>query len=314
MESSTIESRPPELLSVNDLLCVLLVESDLDDARRIQDILAGSVNIKFSVELAMSADEAHVALAREIYDAVLVADEANGWTGLNMALSLDKDDPFRPPVIMLARDENPDADMAAQLAGISDYLVKGQLTPPFIERSIRYALKHKQSEQRLYRLAYHDPLTGLSNRTAFRSDLERRIRDASFVNGAFAVMLLDLDHFKNVNDDLGHPTGDLLLQAVAQRLHCVIDDADSVSRLGGDEFVICTSAHRSREQVEELCREVIETLAEKYALDDHRIRSGCSMGVAFYPDHGTGYTELLKNADRALYRAKDAGRGTYEIY
>ena len=298
----------------SDLLCVLLVEESIDDAKRVQGVLDQCENIEFTVDLVMTADDAHRALSNEMYDVVLLADQVEGWTGVEMVLTLDQDDPFMPPIIMLAREENREADLAAQQAGLADYLVKGQITPPLLERSIRYAIERKQTEQRLLRLAYYDALTNLPNRASFKADLVDRITNISFVNGSFALLLLDLDHFKDVNDTLGHPVGDLLLQAVSQRIKSCIDDDDFVARLGGDEFVVCTHARRDLRELEELSATIVRTLGDPYTLDEHEIRTATSIGIAVFPHDGRSYPELLKNADRALYRAKDAGRGTYVFF
>lgn len=314
MDSYSQKSQDSMALAPSDLLCVLLVEETVDDAKRIENILSQCENIDFTVDLVMTVDEAHQALSDEMYDVVLLADQIEGWTGVELVLTLDQDDPFMPPIIMLAREENRDADLAAQQAGLADYLVKGQLTSPLLERSIRYAIERKQTEQRLLRLAYYDALTNLPNRASFKADLINRISDISFVNGSFALLLLDLDHFKDVNDTLGHPVGDLLLQAVSQRVKSCIDDDDFVARLGGDEFVVCTHARRDRREIELLARNIVKTLGDPYNLDDHEINTATSIGVAVFPQDGRSYPELLKHADRALYRAKDAGRSTFVFF
>jgi diguanylate cyclase (GGDEF)-like protein len=314
MESYPKNSSESLAMAPCDLLCVLLIEENVDDAKRIQGVLSRCENIDFTVDLAMTADAARQSLSDEMYDIVLLADHVEGWTGVEMVLTLDQDDPFMPPIIMLAREENREADLAAQQAGLADYLVKSQITPPLLERSIRYAIERKHTEQRLLRLAYYDALTNLPNRASFKADLIERISDIAYMKGSFALLLLDLDHFKDVNDTLGHPVGDLLLQAVSQRIKSCIDDDDFVARLGGDEFVVCTSARRTRAEIEELARTIVKTLGDPYKLDDHEIATATSIGIAVFPEDGSSYPELLKNADRALYRAKDAGRGTFVCF
>jgi len=314
MESYSQQSSDSMAMAPCDLLCVLLVEENVNDAQRIQSVLSCCENIDFTVDLAETAEAAHEALSNEMYDVVLLADYVEGWTGVEMVLTLDQDDPFMPPIIMLAREENRDADLAAQQAGLADYLVKGQLTSPLLERSIRYAIERKQTEQRLLRLAYYDALTNLPNRASFKADLVERISDIAYLEGTFALLLLDLDHFKDVNDTLGHPVGDLLLQAVSQRVKSCIEDDDFVARLGGDEFVVCTSAKRSRDEIETLAQTIVKTLGDPYKLDDHDINTATSIGIAVFPSDGRSYPELLKNADKALYRAKDAGRGTFVCF
>jgi diguanylate cyclase (GGDEF)-like protein len=302
------------LSKTGDLLCVLLIECRLDDAGRVQALLKASENVDFTIDLVMNVDEAHRALVDEIYDVILVADEIEGWTGVELITAMSHADPFLPPVIMLAREDDREADLAAQEAGVADYLIKGQLTPPLLERSIRYALERKQSEQRLLRLAFYDTLTGLPNRASFKREIDDRIIGSCLTKEKFSLLLLDLDHFKKVNDTLGHPVGDLLLQAVSQRLTSTVDEGDFVARLGGDEFVICTHSYRIRSEVEQLAVTIVENIREPYLLENHPIRTATSIGIATYPRDGETYPELLKHADLALYRAKDRGRGTYIFY
>jgi len=300
--------------STMDLLCILIIENDTVDLARIEHVLEESANIKFNIDVASSADIAHMKLRDEIYDAVLVADEIDGWTGVELVKTLDQSDPFVPPMILLAKEESREADLAAQGAGFSDYLVKTQLTPPLLERAIRFGLERKQTEQNLVKLAYYDSLTGLPNRASFKTELTSRIADIKFVEGSFSLMLLDLDHFKDVNDTLGHPVGDLLLQAVSQRLSSSVEEGDFIARLGGDEFIVCTRPGRSRVETDAFADEIVTSLGAIYNLDGHEIRTATSIGIAIYPDDGRSYPELLKHADQALYRAKDAGRGTYIFF
>ncbi len=305
---------PLPLRDTSDLLCVLLVEPDIEDARRTQALLAAADHVEYTVDLVMTVDDAHKALTDSMYDVVLMADQVGTWTGLEMVLTVDQEDPFLPPFILLAREDDREADLAAQDAGLADYLVKPQITPPLLERSIRYALERKQTEQRLRQLAFYDSLTSLPNRATFRSELERRISDASFAKSSFGLILLDLDDFKDVNDQHGHPVGDHLLQAVSQRLKDCTDDRAFLARLGGDEFVVCTGLDFDAAAVQELADAVIATVAAPYTLDEHEILTTTSVGISLYPADGTSYTDLLKHADMALYRAKNAGRGTWARY
>ncbi len=301
-------------MPMTDLLCILLINNDQDTTDQISSLLDKSMNICFTIDIATSEDEAHQLLSDEIYDAILVTETIINWTSVGESLKLDHDDPFVPPVILIAEKESREADLAAQNAGFSDFLVKSQLTPPLLERSIRYSLERKQSEQRLTRLAFFDSLTGLPNRSSFKLELTRRIADSSIVEAGFAVMLLDLDHFKDVNDTLGHPIGDQLLQAVSQRLSSCIEQNDFIARLGGDEFIICTREGLSREDVDAYAGSIVESLGAPYKLDNHDVRTAASIGIALCSQDGRSYPDLLRFADRALYRAKDAGRGTHIFF
>jgi diguanylate cyclase (GGDEF)-like protein len=170
----------------------------------------------------------------------------------------------------------------------------------------------RASEMRIERMARIDDLTGLSNRTGFREQLARAT--AGIADGAppFAVMMIDLDRFKQVNDSLGHPVGDKLLQRVAKRLQDIAEAGDAVARLGGDEFVVLYFGGRAGAAT--FAARVVETLSEPYHVDGAKLMIGASVGLAMAPGDGGDANELLKAADMALYAAKDAGRGAYRFF
>jgi diguanylate cyclase (GGDEF)-like protein len=180
--------------------------------------------------------------------------------------------------------------------------------------------KRCEAEARVARLASEDPLTGLPNRRVFRSALDKvSRRPSSTVRDArepieFAVLFLDLDRFKVVNDTLGHRIGDLLLQEVAKRLKQVLRGTDVLARLGGDEFAVVVASAESRSALETLARGLIEAISQPYEIDSHRIRSSVSIGIAIGPLDGKNADDLLMAADLALYAVKAGGRGTYGFY
>ncbi|MEE4300832.1 MAG: EAL domain-containing protein [Pseudomonadales bacterium] len=167
------------------------------------------------------------------------------------------------------------------------------------------------AQARLTDLVYNDPLTGLPNRRL----LEDRLRQASArlrrESERFAVHMLDLDRFKQVNDTFGHAVGDRLLVAVADRLRALLRGTDTLARLGGDEFAILQPRIRSEASAEILARKVTEMLAVPFELDGHEVRIGVSVGIALAEDPSLGAERLLESADRALYAVKDSGRGFY---
>lgn len=160
-------------------------------------------------------------------------------------------------------------------------------------------------------LALHDALTGLPNRVFLAERFDHTLASMRCRGGAVAVLCLDLDRFKDVNDTLGHSAGDALLKQVAERLLGSIRGADTVGRLGGDEFVIIQADVDQPTDTELLCHRLLERLAEPYGLDGHEIHTSTSIGVALAPQNGDDHDQLLKNADMALYRAKREGRGIY---
>ena len=172
----------------------------------------------------------------------------------------------------------------------------------------------KSREQQIRHMAQHDALTGLPNRVLFRDRLAQAIARGRRRNNAVAVLCLDLDHFKDINDTLGHPAGDALLREVAARLQATVRETDTVARLGGDEFAIIQVDIDSPEQAGILCRRLLERLAEPFMLDGQQAVSGTSIGVAISALDGEDADRLLKSADMALYRAKADGRGTYRFF
>jgi diguanylate cyclase (GGDEF)-like protein len=168
----------------------------------------------------------------------------------------------------------------------------------------------RRSEEQIAFLARHDPLTELPNRMFLRERLTQALALAGRGQG-FALLCLDLDQFKSVNDTLGHPVGDSLLRAVADRLRKLLRDGDLVARLGGDEFAIIQLGASRRDAALALARRVVERVSEPYEIDGHRVVIGVSVGVTLAPTDGTDPARLFRNADLALYRAKQTGRGTW---
>ncbi|WP_436642806.1 putative bifunctional diguanylate cyclase/phosphodiesterase [Microbaculum sp. FT89] len=173
--------------------------------------------------------------------------------------------------------------------------------------------ERKRAEAKIAHMARHDALTGLPNRLFLRDKMEEglaRVRDGD----GFAVLCLDLDNFKTVNDSLGHPAGDALLQAVTRRLQVCVRETDTVARLGGDEFAILQPGPSAPERAATLARRIIEVLSAAFTIEGQQVVVGTSIGIALAPQDGAEPDLLLKNADLALYRAKDDGRRTYRFF
>ena len=176
--------------------------------------------------------------------------------------------------------------------------------------------ERKVSEDRIERLAHFDSLTGLANRNLFKGSLDEALDEYSRHNTPFAVLLLDLDKFKSVNDALGHHCGDALLKQVAGRIRAQARDVDTAARIGGDEFALILAPGLSALQdgAATLAARLVQAIAEPYEIDGHPVVIGCSIGVAVVPDHGTSIDEILRNADLALYKSKNAGRNCFNLY
>ena len=173
----------------------------------------------------------------------------------------------------------------------------------------------RRAEQELHYLANYDPLTGLPNRTLLTERLGEAILRARHMGRLVAVLFVDLDRFKHVNDAHGHSVGDRALQAAARRLRAVVRDDDTVARLGGDEFTVVLERVAQTADAEDVARKILEIFSETMDLGDGReAQITPSIGIALYPNHGLAPTDLLKYADIAMYRAKERGRNTWAVY
>jgi diguanylate cyclase (GGDEF)-like protein len=171
--------------------------------------------------------------------------------------------------------------------------------------------ERRNAEARISHLARYDELTALPNRVNFRDEMERLLAISHSAARLSALLFIDLDQFKQVNDTLGHPCGDELLCAVADRLREMLRPEDFVARFGGDEFVVFQQNIKSEEDAAGLARRIVDRLSERYEIDNHLVEIGASVGIAMTSPPGISADTLMKNADMALYRAKADGRGTY---
>jgi diguanylate cyclase (GGDEF)-like protein/PAS domain S-box-containing protein len=197
------------------------------------------------------------------------------------------------------------------------------ITPIFVEDKahprhlcmIEDITKRKAADEEIRQLAFYDPLTQLSNRRLLRERLKHSIEAGRRDNKQLALLMLDLDRFKSVNDSLGHQSGDELLQQVAGRITALLRKVDMVARWGGDEFVVLLEDIARPEDVARIAEAIIADLSKPFCLAQHdSIRIGASIGISLYPQHGDSYELLMDHADAALYQAKDAGRGRFAYF
>jgi diguanylate cyclase (GGDEF)-like protein/PAS domain S-box-containing protein len=180
--------------------------------------------------------------------------------------------------------------------------------------TVRDITEEKAAEERVVWSANHDALTGLANRTLFQAKLEEAIRHATQSSGSAGLLMLDLDHFKQINDSLGHDVGDRLLKMFAERLHATVRSSDTVARLGGDEFAIVMPNVGDGANLARRAETVLERLREPLVEAGHVLDCRASIGASRFPVHGKSAEELMKNADMALYSAKSSGRATSAVY
>jgi diguanylate cyclase (GGDEF)-like protein len=225
--------------------------------------------------------------------------------------------PHLPLIVLTGLDDESVATQALR-EGAQEYLVKGQLETRSLLRALRYAIERKNMEEAARRMsleiahaAKHDFLTGLPNRLLLYERITHAIALAKRHDKKLAVLFLDLDGFKHVNDSLGHSTGDQLLCSVAARLVECVRSTDTVSRQGGDEFVVLLSEIEESQDAAIGALRMLEAVATLNSVDQHDINITTSLGISIFPDDGEDAEALIKNADTAMYQAKDSGRQTY---
>ena len=172
----------------------------------------------------------------------------------------------------------------------------------------------KQAEDRIFKMAHYDELTGLSNRAMFNIELAEAMEYASKLDTSTAILYLDLDHFKKVNDTLGHAVGDEVLRITANRLTTTIRGSDKVGRLGGDEFVVLIQDLLQLNHLSDIASNIIDKIRQPVEINQREVFLGASIGIAVYPQDADNSTDLIKNADAALYKAKNSGRNNYQFY
>lgn len=185
--------------------------------------------------------------------------------------------------------------------------------PLYLIAQFQNITTEKKAEEKLRHLAYHDPLTGLYNRNCLEQKIQEILFNAGRHQNGFALIFLDLDRFKNINDTIGHDAGDMLLQVVAQRLKHNVRGSDTIARVGGDEFVIVLSGLNQVEKISNVVRKILSHLLQPISIKGHELYVTTSMGISVFPYDGDNVSTLMKNADLALYRAKEVGRNNYQF-
>lgn len=287
---------------------VLVVEDNDGDAFLLSEIL-GEVGLTMRRVARLAAA---VSLVRsQVFDFVLCDLNLPDARGTDTVRALSPIVGESPLIVMTGMDDD---ELAAQAvkAGAQDYLVKGHVDATILRRTLRHARERKQLVKQLVQMTRRDALTGALNRLALRERLESAFADGD-TGTAFAVMYLDLDHFKAINDTLGHDAGDAVLCEVVRRLTHATRQHDLVARLGGDEFAIFLDRFASHAALLEIADRVLRSLQAPISVASTRVVVTSSIGIACYPDAALSVDEILKCADAAMYQAKQRGRNTAVI-
>jgi diguanylate cyclase (GGDEF)-like protein len=290
---------------------VLLIEDNEGDAELIGDYLSEICGAL--VSNSSRVDDAARLMADQTFDFVisdLTLPDAHGLDALRRLSPLAPDTPF---IVITGID---DEDLAVQAVqhGAQDYLVKGQIDAQLLRRTLRHARERKQASNRLRDQTRNDPLTGVANRAALRERIETTLARSRRRGVEFAVMFIDLDRFKAINDTCGHDTGDAVLCEVADRLRQALRTSDVVARLGGDEFAVFLDDLWPDSRPLEVAERIRRSLERPIVLGARTLVVTPSIGLARYPEVTGTVDDILKAADSAMYLAKNRGRNNVQVY
>jgi diguanylate cyclase (GGDEF)-like protein len=294
-------------------LQVLLVEDDEVDRQMVRRYVERS-GLRANLHEASSAEDALLFCQANTVDCVILDNRLPDGIGVELAKQMfDQKGDGAPPIIMLTGAGNERVAVAALRTGIHDYLIKEEATPEILEEAILAAIKAKANARRefeqslvLERQAVTDELTGLGNRRHFDEALDKAT--ANNKEAQIALLVIDLNGFKRVNDNFGHGAGDEVLRQVGQRLKKTVRDGDSPFRLGGDEFAVIMTNSVNAETAKSLAERISGDLGAPYDLVSGAVSVGASIGISHAPADGTTVETLVKAADRRMYANKDRTR------
>jgi diguanylate cyclase (GGDEF)-like protein len=295
---------------------ILVVDDKEMSVRLLEDILrvAGYA----CVESTTDPNEVCELHRKNRYSLILLDVQMPGMDGFQVMEDLKEieEDGYLPVLVITVHQDH---KLRALKAGAKDFVSK-----PFdlaevlmrVHNMLEVRLLHEAARNNgkvLESLALHDPLTGLANRRLLIDRMSMALAHARRNKSSMAVVYLDLDGFKQINDTLGHGAGDVLLKMVAERLVATVREEDTVARPGGDEFIIALWEVRDAERAATVALKVIEALSQPYGIEGHTVSMTTSAGISIYPLHGEDADTLMKSADLALYEAKRAGKNAYRI-
>ncbi len=298
---------------VERLVKILFIDREEGEYLLLADLLSQIHHTDYQLVWHNRLDGALSAIFDDDYDLILLDYYWEEDTARDL-LQATKTQACTTPVVVMTNEMETEVDREAIRSGAADYLIKGHIDTQLLERTLRYAIERKRTEQHLSRLAHYDTLTDIPNRILFRDRLEHAIRLADRDKGQFALMFIDLNGFKQVNDNFGHDTGDTMIQVCAERLQECMRRSDSVARMGGDEFTLLLENTESSANIAHVAEKIINHIASPYQIGSHEMTIGCSIGIAVFPDAGRDADTLLKNADMAMYQAKQQEGSGYRFF
>ena len=298
---------------------VLLVGGDEAEYRRVRGLLRRASLCEYQLVHAASWSRAYSSLELENVDVLVVrlTDRQDDQSALEPAGF----ESGLPPMVALGSDLDEAAAIDALERGARSYLVLEELCTRSLVGALEAAIASQRAIDQLQiaqeharRLASHDQLTGLANRRLFQDRLEQALATARRIKRRVAVLYIDLDGFKLVNDTLGHAAGDGLLRSVAEHLTANLRESDTAARLGGDEFAVLLTNLNDELDASTVATKILNALCHPMPLREHHLFTSASIGIATFPAHGREPEDLIKKADTAMYQAKDRGRNRFEFY
>lgn len=300
---------------------ILIVDDDELDRMIYTENLSKS-NTDYKVECVNTSQRGLEFCKKNPPDCILLDYNLPDLNGIQFLQHLYEDEEMRKiPALLFTGQGAEEVAVDALKSGAKDYIIKDNINTESLDKAIRNVLHNhalelqiKRQQDELHQMAYHDELTSLLNRFSFRQILEGNISTAKRNEEHLFVMFMDLDHFKLVNDTLGHQKGDLLLKQVANKiLHC-LRKGDVLGRFGGDEFVVGLTNFRDVKDVHIVAEKILATVSGQYELDGAVANIGTSIGISIFPKDGDSVDELIRCADQAMYSAKNSTRNTYCFY
>ena len=295
------------------MIKILLLDNECDEGLHIREMLKEGLRHQFITRHVANVTEAFLLLEQEAFDVILLDLQLPDSQGLDSLRQLRKKNPC-PAVIILSGLNDETLAVQAVQNGAQDYLIKGQVNSQALARAIRYALERHRAQEQVAHQANYDHLTGLANRGLFYERLNSSLARCHRNDTAIALLFLDLDHFKSINDTFGHEYGDALLKTIGSRLKKCIREVDTGVRMGGDEFAILLDQVSSVEDVGAVAQRILDLIARPIVIHNHEIQVTSSLGITIYPWDCANAHDLMKHSDAAMYRAKAQGGNRYHLY
>jgi len=301
------------IAAIDEAPSILLVEDNPGDVRLVQELLRAAWVVAGSINHVSSVEDAIGLVAKDVPACILLDLSLPDAQGLGTLERVRDAHPSVPIVVLTGTDDEAQAVQAVQ-EGAQDYLIKGQVDGHLLGRAIRYAIERKFAEVQLSHQALHDPLTGLANRALLMERLAQALARTERRPSSVAVLFLDIDRFKTINDNFGHEVGDSVLACIGDRLRKALRPEDMASRFGGDEFVVLCEDLEDDRHVVTIAKRIGRSISEPISLEAGEVVVTTSIGIAAARGIGDRPEVLLRDADAAVYRAKERGRDRFEFF